>query len=100
MKHKTSELTGELLDMAVAKAMHVGRVNNASWKPSELWEHGGPIIDRENISLTNHAQGGMRALPEWCAKTVGRPRLHFGPTALIAAMRAYVASKLGEEVDL
>ena len=68
------------------------------FNPSCEWYDGGPIIEKEGISITNHAQGGMRTLPEWCAKKVGSSRLCFGPTPLIAAMRAFVASRFGDRV--
>lgn len=113
MKHKTSELTGALLDAAVAKAeglpykvsgaekisktlvMALGPIGEP-WFPSSLWGHGGPIIEREKITV-----GPAMGRDGWWA---GDPKSHrndgYGPTPLIAAMRAYVASKLGDEVDL
>ena len=63
-------------------------------KPSTAWEHGGPIIERERIAL-EFLDG------EWCAWAPGPQRADGrGPTPLIAAMRAYVASRFGESVDL
>ena len=66
--------------------------------PSTDWSIGGPIIDREQISLLKPGYGGE---PEW---TAGVNVIHSydgweaefeatGPTPLIAAMRAFVASK-------
>jgi hypothetical protein len=38
---------------------------------------------------------------EWMSRHSSKQLpLHFGPTPLVAAMRAFVASKLGEEVEL
>jgi hypothetical protein len=72
-------------------ALEDGRYGD-SFQPSTAWQHGGPIIEGENIQLSNHAQGGQTALPEWSARCLGKPFQH-GPTPLIAAMRAFVASK-------
>jgi hypothetical protein len=39
---------------------------------------------------------------QWLARVVGENTtyLMFGPTPLIAAMRCYVASKLGDEIEI
>jgi hypothetical protein len=64
------------------------------WQPSTDWSQGGPIIEREGVSLEYSAQ------PEkWCACIMADQEV-YGPTALIAAMRCYVASKLGDEVEV
>ena len=122
---KTSELSGNQLDWAVAKAQgykeikifarhrHTDRgwievrfnpepkAATASYYPSEDWGFGGPIIDREKIGFV------MRFEPEhgddtrWMAIYYkGGTSNHYGPTQLIAAMRCYVASKLGDEVEV
>jgi hypothetical protein len=62
--------------------------------PSVDWSEGGPIIEREEISLTT-CGNGQRG---WAAK--GAHNYSYGPTPLIAAMRCYVASKLGPEVEI
>ena len=66
--------------------------------PSTDWSQGGPIIERELIALspylyTDDAWQATRATPDkhYCA---------YGPTPLVAAMRCYVASKLGDEVEV
>ena len=61
--------------------------------PSTDWIQGGPIIEREGIDLQCQNQG------LWCAD-LGLDSSIYGPTPLIAAMRCYVASKLGDEVEL
>lgn len=118
MKHKTAELTGALLDEAVALALG-WRVVGDSWvgatsldgrvtrddepaqslvryfHPSSLWQYGGPIIDRERIGLLPPIYG---ITDKWA--TTGFSSYGEGQTALIAAMRAYVASRFGEEVEL
>lgn len=59
---------------------------------STLWAQGGPIIERERITISD-------ALDQWVAGLKGTLSW-FGPTPLIAAMRCYVASKLGGEVEV
>ena len=111
---KTSELTGHALNWAVAKceggdclwydtiATHWMTLNGKdialskgwaqSFTPSTNWEHGGPIIERERINLWNEGH-------DWEASLYGK-HIVWGETALIAAMRCYVASKLGDEVEI
>jgi hypothetical protein len=123
MKHKVSTLEGSLLDAAVAKAeglplsnewkqgdscrVGTGEGDLRTFAPSTDWAHGGPIIERERISISPYFRdpdgqwsAGMplRQSPPPGVSYSRRPCL--GATPLIAAMRAYVASKLGEEVDL
>jgi len=93
---KTSELTGGALDWAVAKCedfpVRNGFDDNCP-EYSTNWEQGGPIIEREKLEIAwfNSA---------WCCSTSHSGDLYYGPTPLIAAMRCYVASKLGDEVDV
>lgn len=114
MKMKTSELTGPALDWAVAKceseAIRVDGVTvrpalgqfmpeNDWYRPSTDWTQGGPIIEREGVTL----QAGGWKDTVWRACLDG---LHpygerqYGETALVAAMRCYVASKLGDIVEV
>ena len=62
------------------------------YSPSTDWAQGGPIIEREGLTIT-HQQN------QWAAQT-DDDLFEFGPTPLIAAMRCYVASKLGDEIEL
>lgn len=65
------------------------------------WAQGGPIIEREQIGFWPPA-GGRTAGQVWAANynlDKKKPRM-YGPTPLVAAMRCYVASKLGDEVDV
>jgi hypothetical protein len=102
MKHKTSELEGPLLDAAVAKAEGFDYLRpppqREGWAPSRSWSVAGPIIEREVISLSAPLCVGDYG--EWSAFVGGSADSEKGPTPLIAAMRAYVASKLGDVVDL
>ena len=93
---KTSELTGAALDWMVAKCTgmtwDVSLSGPYTYKPSTDWAQGGPIIEREGIALYLYGDS------EWNAHVGGRESV--GPTPLIAAMRCYVASKFGDEVDV
>ena len=121
MKHKVSELTGGLLDAAVAKAngwpFDINPIGDGrfcyltqgaeSFSPSRLWSEGGWIIENELIELVVFRQPGDDDGDEiiWSAYYTEsangeKPPEGRGPTPLIAAMRAYVCSKLGEEVEL
>jgi hypothetical protein len=70
---------------------------------SSSWSQAGGIIEREEIGLKRNApcSNGRQweASPSITAKGAGR-KYGYGPTPLIAAMRCYVASKLGDEVDI
>lgn len=122
MRRKVEELEGAALDAAVAKADgHEVRQLDAgisagqwqekwpvgSWlwirNPSSSWGDGGPIIEREKIStyFEETPTAAWHAEFEHAARADG-VQITFaqGPTLLIAAMRAYVASKFGDEVDL
>ena len=74
------------------------------------WAQGGPIIEREGIALwlSNEPEKGLWAaadkrwmdLPADSEEFMNMPDPWHGPTPLIAAMRCFVASKLGDEVDV
>ena len=107
---KTSELTSNTLDWAVAKCEgYIGdsnswldkatleEVEDGSFHPSSNWVQGGPIIEREQIEL-RYDDGIWSA-----AHPLIRPKSRWwrnGPTPLIAAMRVFVASKLGDEIEI
>ena len=124
MKIKTSELTGHALDWAAATAegFGPGYMKNIDlrydagrmvvcmlvpinreyviWSPTTRWAQGGPIIEREMIDIER-----LHSANQWYAthpkNKGGLIRHHgYGPTPLIAAMRCYVASKLGDEVEI
>jgi hypothetical protein len=115
MKIKTSELTRAALDWVVATC--------EGWKPTEVngvlmlkhyhpdsahtphcyvedfgystdWSQGGPIIDREKITIRFWEGESDVDAYKWDTPS------STGPTPLVAAMRCYVASKLGEEVEI
>lgn len=107
---KTAELQGAALDWAVARVEFVGTlplrivsgviytVEGDNWNPSTDWALGGPIIEREKIGVN------PEYLPcsGWVSdtKTISEKTHQHGPTPLIAAMRCYVASVLGDTVDI
>jgi hypothetical protein len=68
------------------------------WQPWRNWAQGGPIIEREGIDLNFSACEGTSG-EEWDAACEVN-RVFGGPTPLIAAMRCYVASKVGDVVDI
>ena len=124
---KTSELTGAALDWAVAKAegMHVWRTRGGwftfdsdayseyrndynddklqSFRPSTNWAQGGWIIQREKIGVwwATHFidDEGVEYGNHWYAEDMDG-HVQAGTTPLEAAMRCYVASKLGDEVHI
>ena len=112
MKIKTQDLTDAALDWAVTKCQFIPGTARSLIAPevkaySSDWAQGGPIIEREGIAVTCTPE-------EWCAYSNGgehpigltRKRLfrwigrQVGPTPLIAAMRCFVASRLGDEVAI
>ncbi|MBR8030807.1 phage protein NinX family protein [Burkholderia vietnamiensis] len=122
---KVSELEGPLLDFWVARAEgnlaqgstspenaiveHYGfggeidgRSPLSSWAPSTEWDSGGSIIERERIIAIPYREGGWGAAYEFDPDARGgcfyMSTSQEGETLLIAAMRAYVASKFGDEV--
>jgi hypothetical protein len=150
MTMKVSELEGAALDAAVAKAEGIeglvekdGRMcrvqewdpEGMSWRdslkdwvmwidyaPSQRWDHGGPIIERESIAVYLGRHVTHKDWPfgsrKWIAgfnleaenghvydeydqdsASISLDHRQAGETPLIAAMRAYVASRFGEEVD-
>ena len=72
------------------------------YRPSSDWAQGGPIIDREKIELAYRVGVNWTATriegPAVCEVTV--PYNQKGSPQLIAAMRCYVASKLGDDIEL
>jgi hypothetical protein len=92
---KVSELSGGELDLWVSRAEN--RKLDMLYMPSTDWAVGGPIIERERIDIQH---GGW----EWGAWRGSNPFWSpigeaFGQTPLVAAMRAYVVGKFGEEVS-
>ncbi|MDX9971919.1 MAG: DUF2591 family protein [FCB group bacterium] len=119
MKIKTSELTGAALDWTVCKAegdelaarnieypkqaKHYPKV-----APSTDWSLAGPIIEREGIDVRldrDRVFDPGEKVERWYASkpfdTIPDSEwVEYGATPLIAAMRCFVASKLGDEVEI
>ena len=103
---KTSELQGAALDWAVWSALglpatyldHNGHAANFSTQ----WAQGGPIIEREEcIATLERLNGGHWRVQTPYDATQDRPgAYYYGSTPLVAAMRCYVASKMGDEVEI
>jgi len=127
VKIKTSEIKAEdgTLDWAVAKCENQrlgteqyvvfarGAMRYApgqfsdeeAYTPSTNWSQGGPLIEREEIQTscqTNGPSKGQWGANMWFINRQGALvcRRLYGKTLLIAAMRCYVASKLGDEIDV
>jgi hypothetical protein len=129
VKYKVCELEGALLDAAVAAALgeRYDGLTLIRWidggpylspavmsddcaemfEPSREWAHGGPIIEREQIGLTYIPTNDLGDAAFWCASILRDPASErtklfegFHASPLVAAMRAFVASKLGDEIDL
>lgn len=118
---KVSELSGALLDYWVAQGEgHSVRLvddavvfytggddtgfkerRGAQYSPSTEWADGGPIIERERITIAWQPMKG-----EWMAGLIETENgsmlefrwLGFNESPLVAAMRAYIASEFGAEV--
>lgn len=124
MKIKTSKLIGKPLDFAVARALDYKPVletestgpdfwicqvpwggyemiGEDGFSPSTDWSQGGELIQRYGCDLICIAPANAWEANCWDDR-VPMPGLHNqeGETPLIAAMRAIVSAKLGDEVDV
>lgn len=128
IKKPVSELEGAQLDWAVANANGIkfsylrdidGEViccvpwvarsgaSEEQYTPSRDWSQGGDIIERE--VMTVDGDNARAPFVKWRAVTTSKikdgmgwyPRIScHGSTALIAAMRVFVKSRLGDEVEV
>lgn len=119
---KTSELTGAALDWAVAKCegespsvIPNGHYNSGKvvigWKPSlddhiyaeysTDWAQGGPIIEKiKGFELKIWLESESNSRCEAHIHNCEGNWIEFGSTPLEAAMRCYVASKFGDEIEI
>lgn len=114
MKIKISDLIGPALDWAVAKceeqpvhwcgidhALYCGDgqglfAGDRGYSPSTNWAQGGPIIEREGITIERFKDSTY-----WSAFQFSTGHCEIRcESPLIAAMHCYVASKLGDEVEI
>jgi len=116
MKLKTSELTDLALDWAVAmtegydESWLLRQLANPNPKTRAIirfiedWAEAGPIIEREQLGVWfSQAMEDENGTPLRTATWYAEDLIGFtavGPTPLVAAMRCYVASKLGDEIDV
>ena len=108
MKIKVSEATGIVLDWMVAKCEgdsldefveYYDTGWGEGWHYSTDWAQGGPIIEREKIGFDECF--GTWAADWYAPKNSNRDGISMlGKSPLEAAMRCYVASKLGDEVEV
>lgn len=117
----SDELIGWKLDFEVAKALGLplrkdvwhgdgvfvghGGGDLTPFAPSTDWAHGGPIIERERIAtmvlsgqwrayfVETNSLGNSNDPDYWLIEVTAEGAHASGPTLLIAAMRAFVASK-------
>lgn len=111
---KVCELEGAELDYWVAKAeghplscdwdqgeyilIGTGEGDLQRFEPSTEWAEGGPIIDcLPRLRIQKNADGYAAQI--FKDENFLIPTYGYGNTILVAAMRAYVASKFGEEVS-
>lgn len=109
---KVTDLSGPALDWAVAECenkivvpagtMLVFVDHDAppvmgivEWSPSEIWAQAGPIIERERIDVCY-----VVSEDGWQAITADSHFVFRARTPLIAAMRCYVASEIGDTVEV
>jgi hypothetical protein len=109
VKVKTQDLSGSALDWAVAKAegldvtvasctppgettRHYAYVR-CPYKPSRSWDHGGPLIEKYMIGfgLYENSLLAVTGHNDFSGS-------EHGETHLIAACRAIVAARIGDEV--
>ena len=113
MKVKTSELQGTALNLMVAKCKGLNAIVTSSHRvqvkiapnkykifdPITDWSQGGKIMDAHQILVfdwdNNTGLYTAKVFEPYADVVFGQ-----GETQLIAAMRCYVAWKLGEEVEI
>jgi hypothetical protein len=113
MKIKVSKATNRQLDWLVATAQGWLAFDRCWWTtkknseknvrqttlnyaPTVSWAQGGQIIEREKIGTVPDRKDTWRANNPFACT----PNTQYGPTPMVAAMRCYVASKLGDEVEV
>lgn len=114
---KVSEASGAVLNWMVAKCEaqeltqaanwaaitkhygHLQKKKGGHYAPSTDWAQGGPILEREHISVTYHESYTTLPGMYWRAYIQSTAPV-YGPTILIAAMRCYCCSKLGDIIDV
>lgn len=114
---KVSEATNIQLDWLVAKCegrslpvrqiagtpirVDVSPAESTVFAPSTDWSQAGPILEREGMGVWMY-QWNEQGEPErgWYAEDKDGDHVRKGPTSLVATMRCFVSSKLGETVEV
>jgi Protein of unknown function (DUF2591) len=80
------------------RVLSSGWSTQQSYHPSTNWAQAGPIIEANKIALL----ADPNDYEEWRAVAYKNGARHqrYGPSALIAAMRCYVTSQLGDEIEI
>lgn len=120
MKVKTSELNGPALDLAVAKATDADDISitefgticciyelacgsgcwTSNYQPSTCWSDGGHLVSKYRMDFCcEHPETIGAALCDENGLYID-DRMMFGKSHLVAACRAIVAAKLGDEIDV
>ena len=86
---------GDMLKLRIAQGVRPPRYTTD-------WVQGGPIIEREKIDCIADPNGKDVWMGQLYATRLGGQcvKRGYGPTPLIAAMRCYVASELGDTVEV
>lgn len=113
---KVAKLAGARLNQWVAKATGLALLDNAMdgamrdgilvsdqtgvpriFNPCREWADGGPIIESEGLAIFSYMHEGQRF---WGAHRENESPFgtHGSTSPLVAGMRAFVASKFGDEV--
>lgn len=111
MKIATHDLEKCFLDFAVATALNLSPsfnkttwdidilVDGKSFKPSQNWDQGGPIIEDNHIEIVPIRDQIWEAI-WWDHVKKSMPIKESGFTILEAAMRCVVKAKIGNEVNI
>jgi hypothetical protein len=95
MKKHIAELTGAALDWVTHQAFCEGACHDETFSSySTDWAHGGPIIEREAITIEK-ATSSL-----WVARSKDLDLHVYGQTALIAAMRLNGIAYFGLTIDI
>lgn len=117
---QVKDATGSVLDWMVTKACYPDEEIDLSlgfpylqfgrFNPTSDWRQGGPIIEREKIAISPLTDGTWNAYvangTRWVPRNQSGIEVYnwefkqTGSTPLIAAMRCYVATKLGDQVEV
>lgn len=77
------------------------KIDYVPFRPSTDWAQGGPITDDiEGLYIKRWVKSSPGSKCHVEIHNYDGDWVQFGPTLLIAAMRCYVASKLGDEVEV